>query len=373
MDIHVSLSIWFPLLKSRSTQLWSKSSNVHDTCLLVDKRPNSRKEVGYLDGTARKRQSKRCSSQLHKTRIRLYSWQLYRSWSIQRISTQYWMVRRRSESLRCIGFQWRHLPRQQGGQRPEFRAAIQERQSFTAADTLAPPIFPKPNWQQQQQSQQQHGSRVRSQETSDSSRAGRDPMRKGTLAPRRSDDKWNNWSAWNQDLIQSLFKQWRVGHQRCRFFCDRQGVQTVHRPQRHITKDCALQHTRLRTHSFSCVAQAVELHLCAIKRTSSVITATCIHRWHAHIHALHRRHSRHRDRRAGQRIRLQWATLAQEACLAVLPNKPLLQVVRQWVSEAYSNYRHRHSGRSDVRTGNAGHARRHVVATLDHAREQARG
>ena len=153
----------------------------HDTCLLVDKRTNSRKEVGYLDGTARKRQSKRCSSQLHKTRIRLHSWQMYRRWSIQRISTQYWMVRRRTESLRCIGFQWRHLPNQQGGKRPEFRAAIQERQRITAADPLAPPNFPKPNWQQQQQSQQQHGSRIRAQETSDSSRAGRDPMQKGTL------------------------------------------------------------------------------------------------------------------------------------------------------------------------------------------------
>ena len=49
MDVHVSLSIRFPLLKSRSTQLWSRSSNAHDTCLLVDKRTNSRKEVGYLD------------------------------------------------------------------------------------------------------------------------------------------------------------------------------------------------------------------------------------------------------------------------------------------------------------------------------------
>ena len=86
------------------------------------------------------------------------------------------------ESWLVVGqwFQWRHLPSQQGGKRPEFRAAIQERQRITTGDSLVLPDFPKPNWQQQQQSQQQRGSRIRSQETSDSSRAGGDPMRKGT-------------------------------------------------------------------------------------------------------------------------------------------------------------------------------------------------
>ena len=115
--------------KADPTNCEAEARLAHDTSLLDDKGTKSRKDVGYLDGTARKRQSKRCSSQLHKTRIRLHSWQMYRRWSTQRISTLRWMGRRRSESLKCIGFQGRHLPSQQGGKRPEF-LAVRSRKRF---------------------------------------------------------------------------------------------------------------------------------------------------------------------------------------------------------------------------------------------------
>ena len=66
--------------KADPPQCEAEARIAQDTCLLVDKRTNSRNEGRYLDRTGRKRQSKRCSLKLHKTRIRFHSWQMYRRW-----------------------------------------------------------------------------------------------------------------------------------------------------------------------------------------------------------------------------------------------------------------------------------------------------
>ena len=46
---------------------------------------------------------------------------------------------------------------------PEFQTAIQEKRKIAAADPSPPPIFSKTDLQQKQESQQQQGSRIRSE------------------------------------------------------------------------------------------------------------------------------------------------------------------------------------------------------------------
>ena len=55
------------------------------------------------------------------------------------------------------------------------------------------------------------------------------------------------------------------------------GVQPTHRPQRHISSFCALQQTRSRTHSFSCVTQAVETYHCAIIKKNVIFSHGDLH------------------------------------------------------------------------------------------------
>ena len=105
----------------------------------------------------------------------------------------------------------------------------------------------------------------------------------------------------------SITKQERVHGRNCKQY-------TVHT---RTFPAVAVSSTRCRafTH-FSCVDQAVKVRgsttiwhwIFAPKTMSSVVTATCVHLLHGHIHALdghfaHRHHSRHR-RHASQCLRL---------------------------------------------------------------------
>ena len=135
---------------------------------------------------------------------------------------------RKKESLECIGFPMitSTMPARRKGtatvkkKDPQearkihtilnFRAASQERQWVAAAARQDLQPFQSPKWQQQ-------GSRIRSEETSHSSKEVRDPMQ------RRAWQSW--WSdPWRESHSQFKKCLRRIGHEGWQSFSDRRKV-----------------------------------------------------------------------------------------------------------------------------------------------------